>query len=150
MTQGTNAVIDCILSRSAPKYYDPSATLNYNQIQELVKIATTAPTFFHLQNWRFIAVRTRETKARLSSIAWNQAASTDAAVTFILCGPLADTNLITERLAPVVAAGMMSKTIVSEWEISARGLYMANPQTQRDEAIRSATFGAGTMMRLDH
>jgi hypothetical protein len=47
----TNAVIECILSRSAAKYYDPAATLSDDQIRELVRIGTTAPTSFHLQNW---------------------------------------------------------------------------------------------------
>ena len=68
----TNAVIECILSRSAAKYYDPAATLSDDQIRELVRIGTTAPTSFHLQNWRFIAVRTPEAKARLHPIAWHQ------------------------------------------------------------------------------
>ncbi|HLZ67069.1 MAG TPA: nitroreductase family protein, partial [Aliidongia sp.] len=82
----TNAVIECIVSRSAAKYYDPAVTLSDDQIRELVRIGTTAPTSFHLQNWRFIAVRTPEAKARLSPIAWHQPAIIDAAVTFIVCG----------------------------------------------------------------
>ena len=89
MTNGTtmtNAVIECILSRSAAKYYDPAASLSDDQIHELVRIGATAPTSFHLQNWRFIAVRTPEAKARLSPIAWNQPAITEAAVTFITPG----------------------------------------------------------------
>jgi hypothetical protein len=32
----TNAVIECILSRSAAKYYDPAAILSDEQIRELV------------------------------------------------------------------------------------------------------------------
>src|SRR5712672_954720 len=68
----TNAVIECILSRSAAKYYDPDVTLSDDQIRELVRIGTTAPTSFHMQNWRFIAVRTPEAKARLRPIAWDQ------------------------------------------------------------------------------
>ena len=51
MTNGiamTNAVIKCILSRSSTKYYDPTATLTDDQIRELVRIGTTAPTSFHL------------------------------------------------------------------------------------------------------
>ena len=31
-----NAVIECILSRSAVKYYDPDAALSHDQIRELV------------------------------------------------------------------------------------------------------------------
>jgi nitroreductase len=143
---GTNAVIDCILSRSAAKYYDPSAALSDDQIRALVQIGTSAPTSFHMQNWRFIAVRTPEAKARLSPIAWSQPAILDAAVTFIVCGQLADSSVIPNRLAPLVEAGVMPATMVPEWELPARNLYMAYPQRRRDEAIRTATFGAAAMI----
>jgi nitroreductase len=142
----SNAIIECILSRTAAKYYDPAATLSDDQIHELVRIGTTAPTSFHLQNWRFIAVRTPEAKARLRPIAWNQPAITEAAVTFIVCGQLANSSVIPERLAPVVKAGIMPANLVPEWEIPARGLYRNFPQRQRDEAVRTATFGAAAMI----
>src|SRR5467141_1505492 len=101
----TNAVIECILSRSAAKYYDPAATLSDDQICELVRIGTTAPTSFHLQNWRFIAVRTPEAKARLRPIAWDQPPVTDAAVTFIVCGQLADSSVIPRAAPPRARPG---------------------------------------------
>ena len=145
-TTVTNAVIECILSRSAAKYYDPDATLSDEQIRELVQIGTSAPTSFHLQNWRFIAVRSAAAKARLSPIAWNQPAITEAAVTFIICGQLADSSVIPDRLAPLVEAGIMPEKMVSEWEIPARNLYMEFPQRQRDEAVRTGTFGAAAMI----
>jgi nitroreductase len=96
-----------------------------------------------LQNWRFIAVRTPEAKARLSPIAWNQPAITEAAVTFIVSGQLADSNVIPERLAPVVEAGIMPANLVPDWEIPARGLYQDFPQRQRDEAVRLRRGGDG-------
>jgi nitroreductase len=142
----TNPVIECILSRSASKYYDPAATLSDEQIRELVRIGTSAPTSFHLQNWRFIAVRSPEAKARLRPIAWDQPATSEAAVTFIVCGQLVETSVIPERLAPLVEAGVMPATMVPEWEIPARNLYMAYPQRRRDEAVRTATFGAAAMI----
>jgi nitroreductase len=145
-TTMTNAVIECILSRSAAKYYDPAAALSDDQIRELVRIGTTAPTSFHLQNWRFIAVRTPEAKARLRPIAWDQPATTDAAVTFIVCGQLADSSVIPQRQAPLVEAGNMPEKMVPDWEIPARDLYMKHPQRQRDEALRTATFGAAAMI----
>ncbi|HEY9002779.1 MAG TPA: nitroreductase family protein [Mucilaginibacter sp.] len=142
----SNAVIDTILSRSAAKYYDPAATLSDDQIRNLVQIGTTAPTSFHLQNWRFIAVRTPEAKAKLRPIAWNQPAITEAAVTFIVVGQLVDTSVIPSRLEPLVASGVMPESMVPEWEIPARDLYMAYPQRRRDEAIRTATFGAAAII----
>ena len=141
-----NAVIECIVSRSAAKYYDTAATLSDDQIRELVRIGTTAPTSFHIQNWRFIAVRTPEAKARLSPVAWNQPPITEAAVTFIICGQLADSSVIPERLAPLVEAGVMPAAMVSDWEIPARDLYLEHPQRQRDEAVRTGTFGAAAII----
>src|SRR3954451_1056765 len=138
MTNGTtmtNADIECILSRSAAKYYDPAAALSDDQIRELVRIGTSAPTSFHLQNWRFIAVRSPEAKARLSPIAWNQPAITDAAVTFIIIGQLADASTVPERLAPVVEAGIMPAHLVPEWEIPARGL-STPAAARRSRALR--------------
>lgn len=142
----TNVVIETILSRTAAKYYDPAATLSDDQIRELVRIGTTAPTSFHLQNWRFIAVRSPEAKARLSPIAWNQPPIIEAAVTFIVVGQLADSSVVPERLAPVVEAGIMPAKLIPDWEIPARGLYQDYPQRQRDEAVRTATFGAAAMI----
>jgi nitroreductase len=99
-----------------------------------------------LQNWRFIAVRSPEAKARLRPIAWNQPAITEAAVTFIVCGQLVDSRVIPQRLAPLVEAGIMPAKMVREWEIPARGLYMEYPQRRRDEAVRTGAFGASAMI----
>ena len=40
----TNAIIESIVSRSTTKYYDPAVNLSDDQIRELVRIATAAPT----------------------------------------------------------------------------------------------------------
>jgi len=144
----TNAVVEAIMKRNATKYYDPAATMSDDQIRELVRIGTKAPTSFHLQNWRFIAVRSPEAKARLSPIAWGQPQVTEAAVTFIVIGQLVDTSVIPDRLAPVVAAGIMPAEMVPESERRARDMYMEYPQQQRDEAVRTATFGAAAMITV--
>lgn len=142
----TNAIIENIVSRSTTSHYDPSFVLTDEQISELIRIATTAPTSFHLQNWRFVAVRTPEAKARLRPIAWDQPKITEAAVTFIICGQLPDHTMMSQRLAPVVEAGIMPPEAVPGWEDAARGLYFGSPQRQRDEAIRTGAIGATALI----
>jgi nitroreductase len=51
-----------------------------------------------------------------------------------------------DRLAGSVAAGFMPVEMVPGWEAAAKSLYFKKPQTQRDEAIRSATFGASGLI----
>src|SRR3546814_16910069 len=76
----------------------------------------------------------------------DQPATTEAAVTFIVCGQLVDTSVIPERLAPVVEAGIMPAKMVPDWEIPARDLYLAYPQRRRAEAVRPATCGAARVV----
>jgi len=59
---------------------------------------------------------------------------------------LADPSVIPKRLAPVVEAGIMPAEMVPDWENATRRLYFEHPQRQRDEAVRTATFGAAAMM----
>jgi nitroreductase len=140
------SALQAIEARRTTNLFDASNHIDDAQIQELVRLATTAPTSFNLQNWRFIAVRTPQAKASLRKLAWDQAKITDAAVTFIVIGQLADHRVMADRLAPSVAAGFMPEAMVAGWEGAAKSLYFEQPQRQRDEAVRTATFGAGTLI----
>lgn len=143
-------LIQAIQARHTINLFDPSHTLSDDDITSLVKLATTAPSSFNLQNWRFIAVRNPESKARLRRIAWDQAKITEAAVTFIVCGQLADYQTLADRLQPVVDAGIMPPTMVPGWVGAAKSLYDGKPRQQRDEAVRTATFGASTLIQAAH
>lgn len=146
----THPIITAIDERRTTVLFDSTRSLEDAQIHELVRLATRAPTSFNLQNWRFIAVRTAEAKARLRAIAWDQVKITDAAVTFIICGQLADEQTLPDRLAPMVEAGLMPEAMVAGWVKAAAGLYADQPWRQRDEAVRTATFGAATLIFAAH
>lgn len=141
----TNPTISLIEQRVSANLFDASHVLTDAEIERLVHLATRAPTAYNLQNWRFIAVRTPESKGRLRSVAQDQPKVSDAAVTFIICGVLPDHEILAERLRPSVEAGFMPAAMVVGWQEGARQQY-ADPRMARDEAVRSATFGAATLM----
>src|SRR5260370_4827521 len=140
------SVIEAIERQKTTNLYDASKSIPDDEIRELVRLATFSPTAFHLQNWRFIAVRSPEAKARLRAVAADQPKVPEAAVTFIMVGELAVADVMADRLAGSVAAGFMPVEMVPGWEAAAKSLYFEKPQTQRDEAIRSATFGASGLI----
>ena len=142
----TNAVLEAIEQRRTTNIYDSARTIGDDQISELVRLATRAPTAFHLQNWRFIAVRTPEARARLRQLAFDQPKVTEAAVTFIVVGQLASHDMMAGRLASSVEAGFMPPEVVTGWEGAGQALYFEQPQRQRDEAVRTATFGASYLL----
>ena len=142
----TNPVIEAIERQRTTNLYDPSRNITDEEIRELVRLATFSPTAFHLQNWRFIAVRSPEAKARLRKVAADQPKVTEAAVTFIMVGQLPTSDVMADRLAGSVAAGFLPAEMVPGWEGAAKSLYFGKAQTQRDEAIRTATFGASGLI----
>jgi nitroreductase len=141
----TNPAIALIERRVSANRFDAGHALADAEIEELTRLATRAPTAYNLQNWRFVAVRTPEAKARLRDLAYGQAKVSNAAVTFIVCGVLPDHTAIPERLRPFVQAGYMPADTALGWQEGARAQY-ANPRTARDEAVRSASLGAATLI----
>lgn len=141
----THPTLTLIGQRISANRFDASHVLADAEIEELVRFATRAPSAYNLQNWRFIAVRTSASKARLRRLAYDQAKVSDAAVTFIICGALPDADTLPERLLSFVEGGYMPAQMASSWREGARAKY-ADPQTARDEAVRSATLGAATLM----
>nr|WP_297350745.1 nitroreductase family protein [uncultured Caldimonas sp.] len=142
MTHPTLALIE---QRVSANHFDPSHVLPDRDIEALVQLATRAPTAYNLQNWRFIAVRTPQAKTRLRQLAHGQAKVVHAAVTFIVCGVLPDAADIPQRLSPFVEAGHMPAEMAVGWQQGASVQY-ADARMARDEAVRSATLGAATLI----
>ena len=143
-------IITAIEERRTVTRFEAGKVLTDDEIGELVGWASRALSSFNLQNWRFIAVRSAEAKARLRAVAWDQPKITDAAVTFIVVGVLADHRTMPDRLAPAVAAGIMPADVAAGWEGAAKKLYFEQQWRARDEAVRSATFAAGHLIFAAH
>ena len=135
-----------IEQRTSANQFDPTKTLSVAEIEELIRLATLSPTAFNFQNWKFIAVHTAQAKDRLKAVAYGQQKIADAAVTFIICGTLEAHIGLANALKPSVEAGIIDQAMSDTWVGMATAGHAENPQRQRDEAIRSASMGAMTLM----
>jgi nitroreductase len=142
----TNTVKEAIEQRISANMFDPTKSLTTAQIEELIRLATCAPTAFNFQNWRFIAVQSKEAKERLKAVAYGQQKIVDAAVTFIVCGKLEAHKGLAHALKPSIASGLLEQSMADAWVHMAHDGHENNPIRQRDEAIRSASMGAMTLM----
>jgi len=135
-----------IEQRISANMFDPTQTLTAAQIEELVGLATRAPTAFNFQNWRFIAVQSIAAKERLKAVAYGQQKIVDASVTFIVCGKLEAHKGLANALKPSVASGLLEQSMADAWVKMGYDGHEGNPVRQRDEALRSASMGAMTLM----
>lgn len=142
----TITIKEAIEQRISANMFDPTKTLTMAQNEELVTLATRAPTAFNYQNWKFIAVQSLAEKERLKAVAYGQQKIVDAAVTFIVCGKLEAHKGLAHALKPSVVSGLLEQSMADSWVKMAHDGLGANPARQRDEAIRSASMGAMTLM----
>ncbi|SDU95403.1 nitroreductase family protein [Pseudomonas mucidolens] len=141
-----SAIAEVIKSRVSANSYDTERSLTIAQITALVDLATHAPSAFNLQNWKFLAVDSIQAKARLLPLAFGQQKVVDAAVTFIVCGTLNPHLTLPDALKPTLDAGIIDQSVYDMWVGAAQGMYKENAQLQRDEAIRSGSLAAMTLM----
>lgn len=142
----THPALDLIVQRTSVNRFDPSHAIDEATIRELVRYASEAPSAYNFQNWRFIAVCTPARKALLCEIAYGQKKVQEASVTFIVCGRLRPHLALRDALQPFKNAGHVDAKTVDAMVASATQGYADDPQMQRDEAIRSASLAAMTLM----
>lgn len=115
-------------------------------IAELVRLASLSPSAYNLQNWHFIAVQSNDAKSDLQKAAYGQPQITQASVTFVVIGQLNAHHSLEQTLKLSVENDVMPQSIAQSWVSAAKQSHEANISLQRDEAIRSASLAAMTLM----
>ena len=141
-----NDTINTIKARTSANNFDASSVMSHEDIKALVSLVQETPTSFNMQNYRLIAVAGAEAKARLKAVAYNQPKVGDASVTFVVVGKLRGHEDLPRLIKPLLDAGAIDQAAFDGWVGMCSGMYANNDQLQRDEAIRSASMAAMTLM----
>jgi len=138
--------LSIIKSRTSANNFDPTHVLSTAEIEDLVSYAQHAPTAFNLQNWRVVAFSSKAQKEALKAAAYNQQKVVDAAVTFVVVGIKDGYKEIGRLAKPLLDAGAIDQAAYDGWVGMTVGSHENNPQLQHDEAFRSASLAAMTLM----
>lgn len=138
--------LELIRARVSTGHFDPAFAIDDNQVTELIGYACEAPSSYNLQNWRFIAVKSAARKEKLRSLSYGQHQVTQAAVTVIVIGTLNGHERIRANMKPMLDAGYIDQEGLEAWTSDTERGMRGKPGKQRDEAIRSASLAAMTLM----
>lgn len=141
-----NLIQSLVESRVSINHFQPNHPLSDEVIASLVSHATTAPSAYNMQNWRFIAVQSEAAKERLKGAAFEQQKIVDASVAFIVCGKLAAHKQLAAVLKFSVDANIMEQKMADGWVAQASSSHASDSVLQRDEAVRSASLASMTLM----
>jgi len=129
-----------VQQRRSIKSYQPDREISDAELKELMQEVVLSPSSFNLQHWTFIAVRNKDLKNKIQQSAWNQEQVGTCSILLVICG-----KLNAHEDAPEIYKGT-AKEIQDKILPMIKSFYSGNDQLQRDEAIRSASLAAMTLM----
>lgn len=133
--------IDAIRARRSVKHYDRDHVMPDTDERILLDLARQSPTSFNMQNWRFVNVKDKDLRLKIRDAALGQAQISEASMLLILCADLKAHKNNPARYwveAPKSAQDVLVPLITP--------FYEAQPDKQRDEAMRSVGIAAQTLM----
>ena len=142
----TTSIQHLINTRTSINHFQPNRPLLESDISLLVELATKAPTAYNMQNWHFIAVQSEAAKIQLKSAAFGQQKIVDASIAFIICGKLEAHQQLSCALEPSVKANIIEQRVADAWVTQAMAAHENNDLLQHDEAIRSASLAAMSLL----
>jgi putative NAD(P)H nitroreductase len=129
-----------VTERRSVKSYDPEYSITDEELISLFEEVTWTPSSFNLQHWFFIAVRDQDLKQKIKQAAWEQQHVEDCSVIFLVCGKL-DAYKDGDEVFQNAPQGIKDKMVPM-----IQSFYQGNDTSIRDEAIRSASLAAMTLM----
>jgi len=131
---------EIVQQRHSIKSYQPDKEISDAELKELMQEVVLSPSSFNLQHWTFISVRDTEIRGKIKDAAWGQEQVGTCSVLLVICG-----KLNAHEDAPEIYQGV-NKGIQDKVLPLIKGFYEGKDQRQRDEAIRSASLAAMTLM----
>lgn len=131
---------EIVTARRSVKNYDPGHEITDDELKTIFHRVILSPSSFNLQHWRFVVVRDPARKADIRKAAWDQEQVEAASAVIVVCAKL-DAHQDAERLYADTPKSVRDRMVPM-----IHGFYADKPQMQRDEAIRSASLAAMTLM----
>ncbi len=129
-----------IQQRQSVKSYRTDKTIGDSELDSLMQEVVLSPSSFNLQHWKFIAVKSDGIKKQIKDAAWGQEHVLTCSFLVAVCGKLnafEDAPVIYQDVDPKIQEKVLPMI---------QGFYENKEQLQRDEAIRSASLAAMTLM----
>ncbi|WP_312115790.1 nitroreductase family protein [Brevibacillus reuszeri] len=113
LTTQKAAFLDVITERRSVRHYDPNVKISRDEIKEMLKEATLAPSSSNLQPWRFLVIDDQELKEKLLPIAFNQQQVVQASAIIAILGDYEGYKAAETIYTKAVSAGFMNEEVKS-------------------------------------
>ncbi|AIQ52720.1 nitroreductase family protein [Paenibacillus sp. FSL R7-0331] len=117
--QQTNDFNEIVYGRRSIKTYDPSVKISREEMTEILKEASTAPSSINMQPWRFLVIDSEEGKQKLAPLSrFNKDKVLQASAVIAVFGDMNNFDYSEEIYGKAVELGYMPQD-VKEYQLNA-------------------------------
>ncbi|WP_342566179.1 nitroreductase family protein [Paenibacillus sp. FSL R7-0345] len=117
--QQTNDFNEIVYGRRSIKTYDPSVKISREEMTEILKEASTAPSSINMQPWRFLVIDSEEGKQKLAPLSrFNKDKVLQASAVIAVFGDMNNFDYSEEIYSKAVELGYMPQE-VKEYQLNA-------------------------------
>ncbi|EOR24754.1 nitroreductase family protein [Cytobacillus oceanisediminis] len=127
-------------SRKSVRAYDSTYKIEKKELEEIIELATSAPSSSNLQSWRFIVIQDQELKKELREIGNNQAQIEDSSAIIAVLGDTEAYRNVEEIYEQNVSLGYMDQSIADRTVNNTQSLY---PNLPKPILTQIASYDAG-------
>ncbi len=111
-TMTTNDFKEIVTGRRSIKKYNPSVKISREEMTDILKEATLAPSSINMQPWRFVVIESAEGKATLAPLAkFNQVQVETSSAVIAVFGDLNNSDYADEIFGKAVELGYMPSEV---------------------------------------
>ena len=132
--------IEMAEARHSVRIYEPGLEIGDRDLKQIFDTVVLGPSSFNIQHWKFVVVRDQARKTELRGFAFGQAQVEAAAAVVLVCGCLNAYEDASRIYADADAAAREKYVPMIE------GAYKDQPALQREEAVRSGSLAAMSLM----
>lgn len=125
-----------IRERRSVRSYDAEVKISREELTEIFRQATLAPSAANLQPWRFLVIDSPDLKQKLLPIVFNQQQVVEASAIIAVLGDLENIRMAKKIYSLAVDAGFMTADTAKSFVERYTGMYSSMPP----EAVRQIVY----------
>ncbi|MBZ5199732.1 nitroreductase family protein [Planomicrobium chinense] len=133
-------VVKVMQERKSVRAYDPDFKISKDELEEMLTLASTAPSSSNLQSWNFIVIQDQEVKKELRAIANNQAQVETSSAIIAVLGNIDAYKNVEKIYTQNVEEGHMDESIK---ERTIENTYKVYPNAPVEARMNIAAYDAG-------
>jgi nitroreductase len=135
-----------IEERQSVRSFDTDYKIPRHELKEMIKAASSAPSSWNLQHWKFLVLDEQEAQGKLLPIAFNQQQVKDASAVIAVLGDLEANKNAESVFGNQVKNGLMSEEAKETVVGNINNAYQSIPDFGKSEALKNTSLAAMQLM----